>query len=261
MSFSCKIRKTVAVCICAFTLNPAFAEDAAFEKAFQVVKEGFTTGDKATLDKGIKMLETAANQGSGESAFNLAVLYQLPQFADESKKCFWSMKAARLNYVNAYYSAAICEMKANKGGDKMTTLDKYAMPWIAKIAKEDTPEEQAKAQEILSEWAKAKQELAQNKGSGGAVRLGDLFSAFGIDSISAPSQPASSTSGSDNQKKFVCKIYCQSASGPITSYELTAKNRRAAANYVGDHADEICHSDGHSYASKKAFSENQCSEK
>jgi hypothetical protein len=93
------------------------------------------------------------------------------------------------------------------------------------------------------------------------VRLGDLFAAFGIDSISAPSQSASSASGSDNQKTFVCKIYCQSTSGSITRYELSAKNRREAANYVGDNADEICRSNGHSYASNKAFSERQCSEK
>ena len=261
MNFFYRTKKTVALCVCAFTFNLAFAQDAAFEKAFKVVEEGYTTGDKTILDKGIKMLEAAANRGSAESAFNLAALYQSPQFADESKKCLWSMKAAQLHYVNSYYAAASCEMKANRGGDKMTTLDKYAMPWIAKIAKEDTPEEQAKAQEILDEWAAAKKELAKSKNSGGVVRLGDLFAAFGIDSISAPSQSASSASGSDNQKTFVCKIYCQSTSGSITRYELSAKNRREAANYVGDNADEICRSNGHSYASNKAFSERQCSEK
>lgn len=80
------------------------------------------------------------------------------------------------------------------------------------------------------------------------------------------SSQSSTTNQSKNQnspskKMFKCKVYCKSAGGPITWYEIAANNRSEAAKWVGDNANAICNSDGNSYASRHSFSESQCHEK
>jgi hypothetical protein len=64
-----------------------------------------------------------------------------------------------------------------------------------------------------------------------------------------------------NTKIWRCKVYCKSASGPITWQEVPANSRSEAAKWVGDNSDAICHNDGNGYSSNVRFSESQCSEK
>lgn len=156
--------------------NFAFAEDTEAERAFNVVKEGYTTGNKARLEEGIKMMEVAADHGSGESAFGLAV-YHSRANNDKAQSCYWTMRAANLNYADAYWGAAACEMRANKGGDKLTTYDKFAIPWMKKTALEaKTEKERAEARKIISDWNIAKREAENGQGGG----LSSILSAFGI---------------------------------------------------------------------------------
>lgn len=58
--------------------------------------------------------------------------------------------------------------------------------------------------------------------------------------------------------KFECKVYCKSASGPVTYKTVMAGSRREAAKMVGDVADEVCASAGKAYASAIVLPESQC---
>lgn len=59
-------------------------------------------------------------------------------------------------------------------------------------------------------------------------------------------------------KQFSCTVYC--ASGNTTRYKGSAESRKKMAEWVGDHADEICAEKRNENSSKKVFSEQQCSE-
>jgi hypothetical protein len=59
-------------------------------------------------------------------------------------------------------------------------------------------------------------------------------------------------------KKFSCNVYC--TNGKTTRYKGTANSLKDMANWVGDHAHEICSENKNEFASRKSFSQNQCSE-
>jgi len=81
-------------------------------------------------------------------------------------------------------------------------------------------------------------------------------------SNAAPSakSSASRSSSASTLKTFECKVYCKSASGPVTYHTVNTASRGEAAKYMGEHADEICLSKGMKYASSIAFPESQCRE-
>ena len=80
-------------------------------------------------------------------------------------------------------------------------------------------------------------------------------------SKSRPSQSSTANAiVSTGMKIYQCKIYCKSASGPVTYKKVEAQSRREAAKIIGDSANQICADDGKSYASGRNFSESQCSE-
>lgn len=61
-------------------------------------------------------------------------------------------------------------------------------------------------------------------------------------------------------KRFSCKIYCNSASGPTIRREFVAANRKAAASQAEEAANSLCRQDGYKGSSSASFSESQCSE-
>lgn len=102
--------------------------------------------------------------------------------------------------------------------------------------------------------------------------FGDLLAKFNDMSSSSSGSTSSRTAarevasptvdrGNNDQRIWRCKVYCKSASGPVTWKDVPAKTRREAAKWVGENADAICRADGNKFASSKDFSESQCSEK
>jgi len=79
--------------------------------------------------------------------------------------------------------------------------------------------------------------------------------------VAREAAPPIADRGNADQKIWRCKVYCKSASGPMTWKDVPAITRREAAKWVGDNADAICKADGNKFASSKDFSESQCSEK
>ena len=59
-------------------------------------------------------------------------------------------------------------------------------------------------------------------------------------------------------KRFVCRIYCKSAAGPVILREFNAATRRDAAQQAGDAANQLCANAGHGSASSLALPESQC---
>jgi hypothetical protein len=76
-------------------------------------------------------------------------------------------------------------------------------------------------------------------------------------------RPDRSDSGasSNSNKTFVCKIYCESASGPPIYREFSGKNREEVARTVGDNANSICKGGGFSKSSNRSFDPSQCTAK
>ncbi len=261
MNFSATL-KTIFISLSvlsSLSCNLVRAQDVDFERAMSVMQDGYTNSDRTKMERAIAMLESAANRGSGAAAFNLGALYFLENspFYNKSKSCPWTLKAASLNFVDAYNGAASCEMQLNRAGDKVQTMERYAMPWIRKVANEDrNPKYRTDAQELINQWEQAKADAEKSSSAGGTVRLGSLFSALGIDTYSKPKSSATVIS---KESAFVCNVYCRSASGPITRYEIVAKDRRSAASHVSDNANEICRNANLDHASTKKFSESQCS--
>jgi TPR repeat protein len=232
-------------------------QDALFEKGFDLFKVGYESNNTEMKDRGLKQMEKAANNGSGLAAFNLGALYNSPLFSDQEKKCFWTLKSANLNYVNAFWGAATCEISANRAGEKSLSFEKYAMHWIRKIANVGEAEDREVANNMIKEWETAKSEQA-SKGTSAYITLSSLFTSMGIDSISIP--PSNSTKAKSGTI-YVCKIYCQSSSGPITRQEVTTTSLREAAHWANENADQICKAKGHSNASYRKLTEDQCSRK
>lgn len=82
------------------------------------------------------------------------------------------------------------------------------------------------------------------------------------------SSSSSSSSSSDkksplaaSQKTFVCKIYCESASGPVIYRDFSAADRSDAARQAADVVHKACKSSGFSKASNVRFDPAQCSAK
>lgn len=86
-------------------------------------------------------------------------------------------------------------------------------------------------------------------------------------SRSAASTSSSSTSSSSSQKSapsnktFVCRIYCNSGSGPQITREFSGLNREAVARMIDDNSHSICRDSGMSRSSNIRFDASQCREK
>lgn len=93
--------------------------------------------------------------------------------------------------------------------------------------------------------------------------FGDLLTKFNHASLaSAPAVATSSAPRQDAKSKvYECKIYCKSATGPVTYKRIDATSRKGAAKIASDRASEFCEQDGQSHASSVKFSESQCQEK
>ena len=86
----------------------------------------------------------------------------------------------------------------------------------------------------------------------GKVIDGERSGAGSVTSASKKPAPANTI------KQFSCTVYC--ASGNTTRYKGSAESRKKMAEWVGDHADEICAEKRNENSSRKVFSEQQCSE-
>lgn len=83
-----------------------------------------------------------------------------------------------------------------------------------------------------------------------------------------PSAPAARTeerkaavTTAASPKRYVCKIYCISASGPTIQGETAANSRDDAARILGDQADQRCRNAGHVIANPARLPADQCREK
>lgn len=227
------------------------------DRALDVFKSGYEANDNAKINQGIKMLENAANNGSGEAAFNLAALFAVESspWVDQKKACIWTLRAANLAYVNSYWGAASCELKGKRSENKMLAYDRYAMPWVRKLAAEGDEEDRKQAKEMIEEWDRA---MAQSA-NGEAVALGSLFSVFGIASIVSNDHDTGRNKNAESSSKtYLCRIYCNSSSEPIVKHAISAAYRKEAAVYLDKDADRICRENGYSLASSRAFSGQQC---
>jgi hypothetical protein len=85
--------------------------------------------------------------------------------------------------------------------------------------------------------------------------------------LSAQQETTSTSTGASTpnirstSKAWVCRVYCQSASGPVVTHTVEATTRAEAAKIMDRTSDQVCRSNGYSYASGRAFPERQCSEK
>lgn len=79
--------------------------DSAFMLGMLALETGYSsTTDSSILDEAEKWLQKAAELGSGEAAYNLALFYLQDEFLDSSKKKFeqYLARAKALNYIDAY---------------------------------------------------------------------------------------------------------------------------------------------------------------
>ncbi len=135
--------------------------DAKTKKALEVLVAGVKSGNGKQTIEGEKMLESLANAGNGNAAFNLSAYYHfdLPgKPPDKEKECYWVLKAAKLGTPEAYSGAFVCS--ANKGRDKVDSFVNYQVPWARKMASEGNESDRAMAQEILTAYENAKREDA-----------------------------------------------------------------------------------------------------
>jgi hypothetical protein len=75
----------------------------------------------------------------------------------------------------------------------------------------------------------------------------------------APSKAKTATE--PNARVYACTIYCDSASGPTIRRETQASSRMDAARILGDQAEQLCRSSGHTRASSLTLPERQCYER
>ncbi len=86
----------------------------------------------------------------------------------------------------------------------------------------------------------------------GKVIEGERGGSGSVTSASKTPTPA------NTNKQFSCTVYC--ASGNTTQYKGSAESRKKMADWVSDHADEICRERRNEASKKRDFSERQCSE-
>lgn len=146
---------------------------ALYEQGLSTIKQGYEEKNNAIMNKGVAMLEKAANAGHGEAAFNVSAFHHgmggLP--ADKEKECFWVAKAAKLSYVNAYWGAASCSVRGISSESNPNEYMAKLLPWLRKIAIEDTGEEAQQAKDIIAEYD-------NSKGSQRRVTIGSLINKF-----------------------------------------------------------------------------------
>ncbi len=144
-----------------------------YEQGLNTIKKGYEEKNNAIMNKGVAMLEKAANAGHGEAAFNVSAFHHgmggLP--ANKEKECFWVAKAAKLAYVNAYWGAASCSVRGISSESNPNEYMAKLLPWLRKIATEDTGEEAQQAKEIIVEYE-------NSKGSQKRMTIGDLINKF-----------------------------------------------------------------------------------
>ncbi len=104
-----------------------------------------------------------------------------------------------------------------------------------------------------------------------SARVEDLrrarAAAASYSSSSSSSSSLSSSSSSSSQKSapsnktFVCRIYCNSSSGPQITREFTGPDRATVARMIDDNGHTICRDSGMARASSSRFDPSQCREK
>lgn len=144
-----------------------------YEQGLNTIKQGYEAKNNALMNKGVAMMEKAANAGHGEAAFNVAAFHHgmggLP--ADRNKECLWVTKAAKLSYVNAYWGAASCSVRGISSEANPNEYVAKIMPWMRKIAAEDTADDAQDARNFIADYENA-------KGSQRRQTLGDLINKF-----------------------------------------------------------------------------------
>lgn len=73
--------------------------------------------------------------------------------------------------------------------------------------------------------------------------------------------PNSRRSSETKQQRFVCRIYCQSGTGPVIEREFTGSSREAVAREIDRNSNEICRSSGFTRSSSSRFDASQCRQK
>lgn len=100
------------------------------------------------------------------------------------------------------------------------------------------------------------------------ARRRDADRASGYSSGSAGTSGATTTSPPQKNsaapkasaKRFVCTIYCKSATGPTIKRTFSAASRHDAAIAAGDAADQLCREAGQPKASSLSLPDRQCVE-
>jgi hypothetical protein len=80
-------------------------------------------------------------------------------------------------------------------------------------------------------------------------------------STSSSSSSSSSQKSSQSNKTFICRIYCNSNTGPVITQEFIGPDRATVARIIDDNGHTICRNSGMSRASSSRFDPSQCREK
>ena len=78
---------------------------------------------------------------------------------------------------------------------------------------------------------------------------------------SSSASTASSQKSDSPSKTFICRIYCNSGSGPQITREFSGPNREAVARMIDENSHNICRDSGFSRSSSIRFDASQCREK
>ncbi len=147
--------------VLACAAHPAFAvAEALADEGLNTLAAGYKAKDKPRMDKGLALLERAAAQGNGEAAFNLAAFYSgvvTSDTADKAKSCTWTLRAAQLKHVEAYFGAAHCAMREATPANKAAVFENSVLPWLRRVAHESSDaDDVAEARRVISDWDEAK---------------------------------------------------------------------------------------------------------
>lgn len=202
-----KHNKLISALFLSLLCSTAIAKDLTFDEALDMFTQGYKTNDTQLLNKGLKELEKLANKGNGDAAYSIAYYYH--KTGDMPNRCKWVLKAANLNYHDAYYSAYVCEIDMNTLGDEYQTMEKKAIPWAYKgLQTATSPEDKADYQQAIDEWEAMKAEHNKPKQT---MTVGDLMNKLGMNgtptgssnkvssntTIESPANPSVSESSDD----------------------------------------------------------------
>ncbi len=147
--------------VLACAAHPAFAvAEALADEGLNTLAAGYKAKDKPRMEKGLALLERAAGLGNGEAAFTLAAFYSgvvTSDTADKAKSCVWTLRAAQLKHVEAYFGAAHCALREATPANKTAVFESNALPWLRRLVLESTDVgDVAEAQRVVTEWNDAK---------------------------------------------------------------------------------------------------------